>query len=379
MKENIPFFFWLLLAAALTVGLLLLLSWLAPRLGLMDQPSARKIHSAPVPMTGGIAIFLVVAGMSALLYRQLPVFIWPLLVAALVLVLVGVLDDRWELAPGWRFVAQAVAIAAVIGLTGVRIDSFGFLLSDQWPLTLGVLAVPLTLFGIIGIINAINMADGIDGLAATLVLIPLLLLGLVVPDAAWRRWFAVVGVAIGVFLLFNLFGGRRRVFLGDAGSLLLGFILAWLVVYFSQGSHRVIFPVTALWLLALPVFDTIFVMTQRLLAGRSPFSPDRRHLHHLLMRLGYSAGKTLLLIAVYALILAQVGWLMLHYGVPEHIQFAAFVGLSLVYYFSVRRLWHKLDKAAVATATPAGPDASPERVAGGYRASLQSQQPPAER
>ncbi len=379
MKENIPFFFWLLLAAALTVGLLLLLSWLAPRLGLMDQPSARKIHSTPVPMTGGIAIFLVVAGMSALLYRQLPVFIWPLLAAALLLVLVGVLDDRWELAPGWRFVAQAVAIAAVIGLTGVRIGSFGFLLSDQWPLTLGVLAVPLTLFGIIGIINAINMADGIDGLAATLVLIPLLLLGLVVPDAAWRRWFAVVGVAIGVFLFFNLFGGRRRVFLGDAGSLLLGFILAWLVVYFSQGSHRVIFPVTALWLLALPVFDTIFVMTQRLLAGRSPFSPDRRHLHHLLMRLGYSAGKTLLLIAVYALILAQVGWLMLHYGVPEHIQFAAFVGLSLVYYFSVRRLWHKLDKAAVATATPAGPDASPERVAGGYRASLQSQQPPAER
>jgi len=339
LAHGVPFAVILLAGGLFMAAVLLFLSSLAPRLGLMDQPSARKIHAQPVPVVGGLALFLVLLLFSGLLMNRLPVFIWPLLTASLVLVLVGVLDDAMDLSPLWRFLAQALAIGLVIGLTGVKIGSFGFLLTDEWPLALGVVAIPLTLFGIIGIINAINMADGIDGLAATLSLVPLLLLWLMVPDVAWRRWLGLLMVLLLVFLVFNLAGGRRRVFLGDAGSFFLGFVLAWLVVYFSQGNHRVIFPVTALWLLALPVFDTIFVMTRRMLAGRSPFSPDQRHLHHLLMRRGYSARKVLLLMAVYALILAQVGWLMLHYAVPEHWQFYAFVALSAVYYFSVGHLW----------------------------------------
>ena len=346
-----PFSVALAASAVLMAVTLLFFSAVAPKLGLMDHPSARKIHARPVPVIGGVALFLVVFMVSGLWMNQVPVFVWPLLTGALVLVVVGVLDDAMELSPLWRFLAQGLAIGLVIGLTGVRIDSFGFLLSDQWPLALGVLAVPVTLFGVIGIINAINMTDGIDGLATTLVLVPLVLLWLVVPDVAWRHWLGVLMVALLVFLLFNLAGGRRRVFLGDAGSLFLGFVVAWLVVYFSQGDHRVIYPVTALWLLALPVFDTIFVMTRRILAGRSPFSPDQQHLHHLLMRRGYSAGKTLLLMAVYALILAQAGWLMLHYGVSEHWQFYAFVALSAVYYLSLSRLWAIEDARADAAET----------------------------
>ncbi len=334
-------------ALAATIVLMLWVVWLlsavAPRLGLMDYPSARKIHAEPVPVVGGVALFLVLALVSAIQVNAIPLFVWPLLASSVVLVGVGLLDDRHDLSPLWRFVAQGVAIALVIGLTGVRIDSFGFLLSDQWPVQLGWLAVSVTLFGVIGIINAINMADGIDGLAAALVLVPLFFLWMLVPEAEWKQWLSLLMVALGVFVIFNLFGGRKRIFLGDAGSLFLGFVLGWLVVYFSQGNHRVIYPVTALWLLALPVFDTIFVMTRRIQAGRSPFSPDQRHLHHFLMRQGHSARKTLAIIVVYALILAQVGILMLHYAVPEHWQFYAFVALSGVYYFALWYGWQQVD------------------------------------
>jgi len=201
LAHGVPFAVILLAGGLFMAAVLLFLSSLAPRLGLMDQqPSARKIHAQPVPVVGGLALFLVLLLFSGLLMNRLPVFIWPLLTASLVLVLVGVLDDAMDLSPLWRFLAQALAIGLVIGLTGVKIGSFGFLLTDEWPLALGVVAIPLTLFGIIGIINAINMADGIDGLAATLSLVPLLLLWLMVPDVAWRRWLGLLMVLLLVFL-----------------------------------------------------------------------------------------------------------------------------------------------------------------------------------
>ncbi len=321
------------------------LSRLAPRLGLMDTPSVRKTHARPVPVTGGLALFVSLLTVSALWSDQWPVFVWPLMAGGLLLVAVGVFDDVFELSPQWRFLAQALAIILVVALSGESIGTFGFLLSGQWPVDLGWLAVPVTVFGVIGVINAVNMADGIDGLAASLVLVGLSLLWVMVPDPAWRRWLVLLGVLLLVFLVANLAGGRRQVFLGDAGSAFLGFVLAWLVVHFSQGEYRRIYPVTALWLLALPVFDTIFVMTQRLLAGRSPFAPDRCHVHHLLLRRGYSPRKALLVLVVYALILAQTGWLMLHYQVPEHWQFYAFVALSGVYYVMIRRGWRQVGDA----------------------------------
>jgi len=331
-------------AAVFTVtgAIVLLCAPLARRLGLLSRPGGHRIHAGPVPLVGGIAMFSGL--MCGFLVADVPP---PLLAAAAVLVVTGVLDDLRDLRPQVRFAAQIVAGLIMMAWGHVQLHDLGALLSEQ-PLVLGDLAAPFTLLAVVGVVNAFNLVDGMDGLAGGIALIALLLLA--AATAAGGRTadlglLMILAAAIAGFLPFNLhYPGHRHasVFMGDAGSLFLGLMLAWCLVDLSQGRQSVIAPVTALWIVALPLLDTISVMMRRLLNGRSPFQADCDHLHHLLHALGLSRGQTVAAMLLMTLLLGTLALACRRLGVPEHWLFAGFCGLSGLYYGSVELGWRRV-------------------------------------
>jgi undecaprenyl-phosphate alpha-N-acetylglucosaminyl 1-phosphatetransferase len=192
-------------------------------------------------------------------------------------------------------------------------------------------------------INAINMVDGIDGLAGGLTLITLSTLALISWMAGLEYSLNILLLLIAsvlAFLIFNLrYPGqpKAQVFMGDAGSMSLGFIVAWFLISLSQGEQRAMTPVTALWIFALPLLDTATTSIRRLLKGRSPFKADRAHFHHLLLDAGLTVTQTLLIILGSAIGLALIGLMGLYLGVSEAIMFLAFIGIfALEFVFC----WH---------------------------------------
>ncbi len=246
----------LLIGFALTSLLLVALPPLAHRVGLIDHPGGRKCHQEPTPVIGGLAMFLGFALMAFSAGTPLNTYQYLLLGSAL-LVTVGVLDDCLQLSPAPRFLAQFLAaLLMIVGGKVVLVD-LGMLIVPGQVLTLGWLSIPFTLFATLGVINAINMSDGSDGLSVSLILVALS--GLLVLMAAAGDFELVppmaclITVLVAFFVFNHPFRGPARIFMGDAGSLFLGFALSWVFIQYSQGEARILAPVTALWLLALPV------------------------------------------------------------------------------------------------------------------------------
>ena len=208
--------------------------------------------------------------------------------------------------------------------------------------TLGMFSVPLTVFAAVGVINAVNMSDGIDGLAGCVSLVALISLALV---AYWGGAFerlpllGMLIAVIGAFLCFNLRLGRASVFMGDAGSMFLGFALAWFLIDFSQGDDRLLPPAVALWIFAVPLIDTVAMMLRRTLRGRSPFAADREHFHHVLLLAGFSPKITLVIILTVSAACAAAGMAAWYLGVPEAVLFYAFLILFALYFWLIMRAW----------------------------------------
>lgn len=315
-----------LLASSIAV---LALHRFAPALGLMDHPGERrKIHQQAVAPIGGLAIF---AGLLAAVLAQWllqPGFLLPPplgygLLGAGLLVLIGALDDRFALGYRVRLLAQTGAALILVLGAGAELNTLGDLLG-LGTIALGPLTVPFSVFAIVGIINAYNMVDGIDGLAGGLALIALLgVLGAPGAGGALHLLLPLAAVAILPYLACNLElpGCRgRRVFLGDAGSMLLGYLVAWALIDASQ-SQGVIAPVTALWLVAVPLMDTLSVMGRRMLRRCSPFKADRSHLHHRLARLLAGPRSALALILAAAVLFAGCGLFANARGASEALMF----------------------------------------------------------
>jgi UDP-GlcNAc:undecaprenyl-phosphate GlcNAc-1-phosphate transferase len=334
------------LALPATAVLIMFFRRRASGLGLVDVPGGRKQHHDEVPLVGGLGIFggLVVAALSAggLLTANAA-----LLAAMSLVMLVGYVDDRNELSARTRFLVQAVAALIMIYWGGVRLDNLGNLFG-YGDVTLGRWSVPMTLFAVLGVINAINMIDGADGLAGGLALIALLffaafaaIAGVLGDTLLLPLAFAVVG-----FMAFNLrtpWRNRAAVFMGDAGSMLLGFALGWYAVDLAA-VRDLMTPITAVWILAVPLMDTISLMIKRILKGVSPFTPDCEHLHHILQRAGFTHGQTVAIVHVIALLLASIGVAGWKLGLPEYVMFYAFMAVFALYTYGVLHAW-KLMKA----------------------------------
>ncbi|MDG4582835.1 MAG: MraY family glycosyltransferase [Candidatus Competibacter sp.] len=282
---------------------------------------------------------------SILLLAEWPHALPVLLAGMTLLTLIGLYDDLHSLRPASRFLFQIGAILLMALEGNVTLASLGNLFG--WGnVLLGDFTIPFTVFAMVGIINAFNMIDGLDGLAGGLALLAtlcMIVLNLLAPTGgASIGVLSVLALAITGFLCFNLrhpWRARAGVFMGDAGSTMLGFVLGWFLVDLSQGREAAMAPVTAIWIMALPLMDTIAVMTRRIRAGHSPFTADRQHLHHLLLGLGLTDGRVGAILLVAAALAAAAGVLAWWLGVPESWQFYAFLAAFALYYRFTSRLW----------------------------------------
>ncbi len=334
----------LLAAFGLTVFLLYLLRPVAFHIGLVDKPDSRKQHEGVVPLTGGLAMF-VAFSFSLLTLNASLGWLRAFLAGALIIVITGVLDDLHELSTTARFTAQIVATTIMAIWGGVVLNDFGFLFTTSSMLEVGWLAIPVTVFAAIGVINALNMLDGIDGLAGSVALVSIAGMAIVSVGASNANVLLILGLLAAVlvaFLVFNLRCDKKNcslAFMGDAGSMFLGFVLSWFFIMLSQGDNRSMAPVTAIWLFGMPLNETLSIMLRRARQGRSPFSADREHIHHLLEKKGFSKRQTLLFIVSASIVFATVGLLGHFLQIPEPVMFYGFVIVFGGYMFLIRRGW----------------------------------------
>ncbi|MBW1644911.1 MAG: undecaprenyl/decaprenyl-phosphate alpha-N-acetylglucosaminyl 1-phosphate transferase [Deltaproteobacteria bacterium] len=329
----------LILSLFITVILVPMFRQLAFKIHAVDLPAARKVHQQPMPKTGGLAM---AAGALVPIMLWLPPtgFIRPLLLAAGIIVAFGFIDDLVELGYRLKFGAQLLAALIMVLYGGVQIRSLGFLLPANAALPFWA-AVPLSVVVIVGVTNAINLADGLDGLAGGISLLAFIGLACLAYVCGSRNIclmaMAVCGAILG-FLRYNTY--PASIFMGDAGSQLLGFmaIVLSLELAREQPALNMVFP---LLLLGMPVFDTLYVMLSRLYRGRSPFVADKNHLHHKLIRLGLYHSEAVVVIYFLQglLVLAAIKmrycseWLSL----LLYLLFAGF--LLLFFYLANRYRW----------------------------------------
>jgi UDP-GlcNAc:undecaprenyl-phosphate GlcNAc-1-phosphate transferase len=225
--------------------------------------------------------------------------------------------------------------------SGLALNDLGDLLGFG-SITLGYFAIPVTVVAILGAINAFNMVDGIDGLLGGLSLVTFTSIAILMKWSAQpnKLYISILFIAAIIpFILINLgvFGRKRKVFMGDAGSMMIGFTVIWLLLGASQSSMSgiSISPVTCLWLVAVPLMDMVSIIIRRLKTGRSPFKPDRDHLHHILQNLGYNSLSVLLIICCFASLLASLGVASQILNVLEKTMFLTFILLFIIYHHTV--------------------------------------------
>jgi UDP-GlcNAc:undecaprenyl-phosphate GlcNAc-1-phosphate transferase len=306
-------------AFAISGGLTGLLLWmlhpLAYKLGLVDRPGGRKDHAHPTPIIGGVAIAMAIFATTLVGNQPWDTFA-PFVAASMLLIVVGLLDDAYDLRWWWRVLSQVAAGLIMVYWGGVQVDYVGPIFTDS-PIVLGAWAVPFTVFATVGIINAVNMSDGADGLAGSLCLVALVMLGAAALYAGNVLLFArllPIMAAIGAFLAFNMrfpWQRRAKVFLGNAGSAFLGFTIAWVVFRLTQNAGHPVPPGLAPWLLAPPIIDCLVLIVRRLKLGRSPFHGDRDHMHHLLLDAGFTPTQVAVGLSALSLLLGLLAALVL--------------------------------------------------------------------
>lgn len=326
------------------VGCAVAMFWLNPiaeKVGLVDIPNKRKVHSGHVPLVGGVAMFgaLLVSCVVFASYTQL---LSLYLISCGFIVFIGVLDDKYDLRVSLRVVAQVLIASILVFGAELHLASFGNLFGAG-NIQLGPMGPVITVVAVLAAINCFNMVDGIDGLAGAMSLIAFL--GISILGLQEGNWSIVVLTFVGAtlaYLMFNLGWPSKRLpktFMGDAGSMLIGLTVVWLLVMNTQGAEPLFRPVTSLWLIALPLMDMTAIMFRRMKKGQSPFEPDREHLHHIFLRVGFTPLQSLLVIAGTGAFLAAVGILGERFAVPDWIMFMGFLLLFMGYCASLQHIW----------------------------------------
>jgi UDP-GlcNAc:undecaprenyl-phosphate/decaprenyl-phosphate GlcNAc-1-phosphate transferase len=282
---NSEHFFSFMMSLLICMALIPPLRHLAARFQIMDQPGERKVHQHPIPRIGGIA-FAIGAFASILWWSPKNSITLSILLGGLILLGFGVWDDRVNLGYRTKLLGQMMAALTVIVLGGIRFESIPFLLDAELPLWIGI---PVTALFLVGVSNAVNLTDGLDGLAGGLSFLTLCgmayLAHLSNDSTVLLLTVPFLGGVLG-FLRYNTY--PARIFMGDSGSQLLGYIMGVLAILLTDSTRGPFSPALALLLLGLPFLDTLGVFGQRLAEGRSPFVGDRTHIHHKLLAVGLS-------------------------------------------------------------------------------------------
>jgi len=293
----------LLIAAVITFALTPVAMRAAWRLGVVDRPGGRRIHDRPIPLLGGVAIFL---GILVAVLPNLDVDrrYASILIGAGLICLLGVVDDRFGIPPLPKLLGQ-IACAAIPVATGMTIDSITIPLIEPSTVSFGILAYPLTIIFIVAVANVVNLADGMDGLAAGVCGISALTFAIIALSlgriSAGVMAAAVAGACLG-FLPWNF--NPAKVFMGDSGALVLGFLLACVSIQGVMKTAAALSLVFPLVVLLVPILDTSFVILKRLKSGQSIASADKNHFHHRLLRVGYTQRQAVGLLYAWSGVLA---------------------------------------------------------------------------
>lgn len=272
---------------------------LAFKIGAVDVPrDNRRMHKKPIARLGGLAIFYGFI-ISIMCFAEIDTELRGILIGSIIIVVMGIFDDIYSLNALFKFVVQIIA-ALIVVLHGVQIDhisSFG--IGSSAYIDLGMFAVPITVLWIVGVTNALNLIDGLDGLAAgvsTISTVSLFAISLITREAGIAIVTAAIAGAGFGFLPYNIH--PAKIFMGDTGSTFLGFMLACISVLGLFKSYAVISVAVPFLILGLPIFDTLFAILRRVLRGQSPMHPDRGHVHHRLIDLGFDQKQTVVILLI---------------------------------------------------------------------------------
>ena len=317
---------------------------------LVDIPDrSRKFHKRATPLTGGIGILLAVVVSTEIyldinnLKGYMPEFSQKLYIASIPLLLLFLIDDFKSLRPLYRLIIQIILSVYVIFSTDVYLYNLGNIFGFG-EIQLGIFSIPFTIFCVVGIMNAFNMIDGINGLCAGSAIVALLFIGFFSGLIYDSVLIMIIGSMIG-FLIFNLrfFGKKRGVFLGDSGSNLIGFWVAWCAIYSSQNTIYQVEAISMLWFVSIPLLDCVGLIFSRLIRGISIASPGRDHIHHKLMH-NYSAEGTLGIILLISLFTGFLGIILAKNFEPwvSTFMFLLFASFYYIYAYGLKNQKTKL-------------------------------------
>jgi len=318
----------------------------AIEVGLVDKPNERKQHSGHIPLIGGISIFLAVLAAS-LLWLPNTLELRMYLIASAMMVFIGALDDKFDLRVRVRIVGQIIIASLMIYGVGGYISNVGNLFGSG-DIILGPMGILFTYVAIIVVINAYNMIDGIDGLIGSLSINTFTSIGILFIMSGKTDYLSyplILATATIPYLMFNLgvfekLLGKdtKKIFMGDAGSMFVGLSVIWLLTMGTQGEQASFKPVTALWICAIPLMDMLAIVVRRYNNGKSPFKPDRDHLHHILQRVGFSSRQTLIIISTVAVALSGIGLAGEYFNISEAVMLLCFLAMFFIYLLTLRHI-----------------------------------------
>ena len=308
---------------------------------IVDNPDARKLQRRPVPLLGGLSVFFgILIGLCVARMLFNSSILYPIIVSMVIMLYFGTADDIVGLSPSVRFGAEIFVVIAMMSIHNFAINDFHGL----W----GIHRIPdwaawlFTIFAVVGIINSINLIDGGDGLSSGFCIMSSLLFGILFFYAGDYAWASLALVCVGAllpFFLHNVFGKKSKMFIGDGGTLVMGVVISSFVIrtlqsdslverYFNQ--DRISLVAFSLAALSIPVFDTVRVMGARIVRGHSPFKPDKTHLHHLFISMGYShIGTTVRELLLNAFVVL-CWWISFVLGASVNVQCYVVIGVSLL-------------------------------------------------
>lgn len=312
---------------------------------IVDSPNARKLQRYPTPVLGGVAVYLgILIGYLVLAsYQTSPVILWGL-VAMTIMQIIGIWDDISDLSTTFRFLFEIVLVGVLIGVTGIYIDNF----YDFWGFYQlnTIVAVTLSIVAGVGIINAVNMIDGVDGYVSGYCMQACLCFAVlfwVVKEPMMLCMTLVVAASLLPFFFHNVFGVKSKMFIGDGGTMMLGVLMAIFALFTLSSkskcgmlaTHNVSLIAFSLAVMCIPVFDTLRVMTLRILRGFSPFQSDKTHLHHLFIDMGFSHLGAALSILLINLSVVLIWFALWKFGVSIEWQtyIVALMGMTVTFGF----------------------------------------------
>lgn len=331
----------------------------ARRHNIVDNPNARKLQRVPVPVMGGTTVFIGVLVSAIVCWWIAPdPRLVPIMSLLFVMYLIGAWDDVKDVSPAFRFLVELLVVWIMILTLGVEINDFhGLWGIHEIP---DAVSVPLSLVAGVGVMNAMNLIDGVDGYCSTYGAMACTVFAIIFFNAGDMAMFTLALICIGAMIPFffhNVFGKTSKMFLGDGGSLMLGTLLTLFMFSTlsssspcaSCGVSGLSLPALSLAILAVPVFDTLKVMTYRMSKGQSPFHPDKSHLHHLFIDMEYSHLATSGIIVLSNMVIVCLLLLVWKLGAGADLQVYFVVLVSVLYifgfYFFMESEHHKNDGA----------------------------------